>query len=105
MWRSYEPEARASSRRFGAPRAARTPAAGQQIVFDWREVAGAASYTIQIDDSQSFSAPLTVGETLAFCQFTTSSLPASRMWWRVRANDGAGSAGAWSGARRFEVKN
>jgi len=24
---------------------------------------------------------------------------------RVRANDGTGAAGAWSGARRFEVKN
>ena len=80
-------------------------APGQQIVFDWGDVAGAATYTIQIDDSQSFSAPLTVGQTLAFSQLTTSSLPTRRMWWRVRANDGTGAAGAWSGARRFEVKN
>jgi len=78
---------------------------GQQIVFDWGEVAGAATYTIQIDDSQSFSAPLTVGQTLAFSQFATSSLPSRRMWWRVRANDGAGVAGTWSAARRFEVRN
>jgi predicted phage tail protein len=78
---------------------------GQQIVFDWGDVGGAATYTIQIDDSSSFSAPLTVSSTVAFSQLTTSSLPTTRMWWRVRANDGSGAAGAWSGARRFEVKN
>ena len=78
---------------------------GQSITFDWSDVAGAATYTIQIDDSSSFSAPLTVSSTVAFSQLTTSSLPTTRMWWRVRANDGSGAAGAWSGARRFEVKN
>jgi predicted phage tail protein len=78
---------------------------GQSITFDWGDVAGAASYTIQIDDSESFSAPQTVNQTLAFSQLTTSTLPTRRMWWRVRANDGSGGAGAWSAARRFEVKN
>ena len=78
---------------------------GQSITFDWGDVAGAASYTIQIDDSDSFSAPQTVNQTLAFSQLTTSSLPTRRMWWRVRANNGSGGAGAWSSARRFEVKN
>jgi hypothetical protein len=77
---------------------------GQQIVFDWSDVAAAATYTIQIDDSSSFSSP-TVSDTVAFSQLATSSLPATRMWWRVRANDGAGAPGPWSGARRFEVKN
>ena len=78
---------------------------GQSITFDWGDVAGAASYTIQIDDSESFSAPQTVNQTLAFSSLTTSSLPTRRMWWRVRANNGSGGAGAWSSARRFEVKN
>ena len=78
---------------------------GQSITFDWGDVAGAASYTIQIDDSESFSAPQTANQTLAFSQLTTSTLPTRRMWWRVRANDGSGGAGAWSAARRFEVKN
>jgi hypothetical protein len=77
---------------------------GQQISFDWGDVAGAASYTIQIDDSQSFSAPLTAGDTLVFSQFSTSTLPTTRMWWRVRANDGSGAPGAWSAVRRVEVK-
>ena len=70
---------------------------GQQIVFDWGDVAGAATYTIQIDDSSSFSAPLIVGETTAFSQLTTSSLPTKRMWWRVRANDGSGAPGPGRG--------
>jgi hypothetical protein len=78
---------------------------GQQITFDWGEVAGAPSYTIQIDDSESFSAPLIVGDTIAFSQLTTSTLPTRRMWWRVRANDGSGAPGSWSAARRFEVKD
>ena len=43
---------------------------GQSITFDWSDVAGAASYTIQIDDSQSFSAPLSVTQTVAASQFT-----------------------------------
>jgi hypothetical protein len=77
---------------------------GQTITFDWSDVAGAANYTIQIDDSETFSAPLIVNGTLVFSQFTTSTLPTTRMWWRVRANDGSGGPGDWSAARRFEVK-
>jgi hypothetical protein len=78
---------------------------GQSITFDWGDVAGAASYTIQIDNSQSFSAPLTVDQATSASQFTISTLPTTRMWWRVRANAASGAAGSWSSARRFEVKD
>ena len=78
---------------------------GQSITFDWSDVAGAATYTLQIDDSQSFSAPRIVDRTLGASQFTTSTLPTRRMWWRARANDGAGAPGSWSQVRRFEVKD
>ena len=78
---------------------------GQPTVFDWNDVAGAATYTIQVDDSSTFSAPLTAGATVTSSRFTASSLPTARLWWRVRANDGAGAAGTWSAARRFEVRN
>ena len=78
---------------------------GQAITFDWSDVAGASTYTIQIDDSQSFSTPLTVNQTTSASQFTTSTLPTTRMWWRVRANDSSGAPGAWSSVRRVEVKN
>jgi Beta-propeller repeat len=77
---------------------------GQSITFDWSDVSAAASYTIQIDDSENFSAPLTVDQTTAASQFTTSTLPTIRMWWRVRANDASGAPGNWSPVRRFEVK-
>ncbi len=77
----------------------------QPFTFDWGDVGGAASYTIQIDDSSSLSAPLVATDTLTASRFATSSLPTRRLWWRVRANGASGAAGAWSGARRLEVKN
>ena len=79
-------------------------APGTNITFDWSDVAGAASYTIQIDDSDTFSSPLIVNQTVTTSQFT-STLPTTRMWWRVRANDASGSPGNWSSSRRFELRN
>jgi hypothetical protein len=87
-----------------SPAADATFSPGQAITFDWSDVAGAASYTIQIDDTQTFTAPLTVDQATTVSQFTTSTLPTVRMWWRVRANDSSGAAGTWSSSRRFEVK-
>jgi hypothetical protein len=79
-------------------------APGTNITFDWSDVAAATSYTIQIDDQDTFVAPLVVNQTIAPSQFSTSTLPVQRMWWRVRANSG-GSSGPWSAVRRFEVRN
>jgi hypothetical protein len=76
---------------------------GASISFDWTDVSGAASYTIQIDDSDTFSSPV-VNQNTTVSQFTTNTLPTIRMWWRVRANSASGTAGSWSPARRFEVK-
>lgn len=76
---------------------------GTSITFDWTDVSGAASYTIQIDDSENFSSPL-VNQSTTASQFTTNTLPTVRMWWRVRANSSSGTPGSWSSARRFEVK-
>jgi hypothetical protein len=77
---------------------------GSTITFDWTDVTGAATYTLQIDDSSSFSAPLTRQQTTTASQYATNTLPARRMWFRVRANDSAGAPGAWSATRRFEVR-
>jgi hypothetical protein len=77
---------------------------GTSITFDWTDVSGAASYTIQIDDSDTFTAPLVVNQDTAISQFTISTLPTVRMCWRVRANSASGTPGSWSPARRFEVK-
>jgi hypothetical protein len=75
---------------------------GQNVVFDWSDVTGAASYDIAIDDQSTFSSPIVL-RTVTASTFSTSTLPAARMWFRVRALDASGAAGAWSGARRFEV--
>jgi len=77
---------------------------GQNIAFDWSDVTGAASYTIQIDDQDTFTSPI-VNQTMTASQFSSSTLPTTRMWWRVRANDASGNPGNWSSSRRFEVKN
>ncbi len=77
--------------------------AGQTIVFDWGDVSGAANYTIQIDDQSGFSSP-SVNQTVAASTYSTSSLPVARHWFRVRANAADGTPGAWSAARRFEVR-
>jgi hypothetical protein len=80
-------------------------APGTTITFDWSDVSGAASYTIQISDQTSFPSPLIINQTVTASQFSSSTLPTKTMWFRVRANDAAGNSGAWSAARRFEVKS
>jgi hypothetical protein len=77
---------------------------GASITFDWTDVSGAASYTIQIDNEESFATPQVVNLNTTGSQFTTNTLPTTRMWWRVRANSTSGTAGSWSSSRRFEVK-
>jgi len=77
---------------------------GTSITFDWADVSGAAGYTIQIDDSDTFSSPI-VNQATTASQFTTNTLPTVRMWFRVRAISASGTPGNWSSARRFEVKN
>lgn len=74
------------------------------ITFDWSDVAGAASYTIQIDDSDTFATPLIVSQSVSTSQFSTAALPVTTMWWRVRAVATDGTTGGWSTVRRFEVK-
>ncbi|HKN66518.1 MAG TPA: hypothetical protein VJW73_09590 [Gemmatimonadaceae bacterium] len=78
-------------------------ARGQTVTFDWSDVSGAASYTIQISDNDKFSSPL-VSQSVSPSQFSLSTLPATRLWWRVRAVSASGTAGTFSSARRFEVK-
>ena len=79
-------------------------ARGAAVNFDWSDAAGATSYQLQVDDSDAFPAPLILDKTVTISQFSTSALPASRMFWRVRAISSSGVAGPWSAVRRFEVK-
>jgi hypothetical protein len=73
----------------------------QPIAFDWSDVSGAASYTIQIDDSSAFTAPLVRDQSVATSQFLAGGLAAKPHFWRVRAVNTAGVPGAWSAARTF----
>ncbi len=77
---------------------------GASIRFDWSDVAGAAFYTIEFDDSSTIAAPLVATQSPTLSETTISSLPTRRMWWRVRAHSADGTAGAWSAVRRFEIK-
>jgi len=86
-----------------APAADARFAPGTNITFDWTDVTGAGTYTIQIDDQDSFASPL-VNQTVATSQFSSSTLPTATMWFRARANDASGNPGAWSAIRRFEIK-
>jgi hypothetical protein len=88
-----------------APAADARFAPGVNITFDWTDVTGAATYTIQVDDQDSFTAPFIVEQTLTTSQFSSSTLPVKTMWFRARANDASGNPGSWSPIRRFEVKN
>ncbi len=76
---------------------------GDSIRFDWSDVANAASYTIEIDDSSAIAAPLITTQTTTVSETTISSLPRGNMWWRVRANSTDGTAGTWSVVRQVEI--
>ena len=77
---------------------------GQFVNFDWSDVSGAASYVIQIDDTDTFAAPLMLNQSVTASQYATSALPASRPFWRARAVDAAGKLGAWSAIRQIRVE-
>jgi hypothetical protein len=77
----------------------------QSIPFSWSSVAGAATYEIQFDDSNSFSAPLVAAQTgLTQTQTTQTFTFERRFWWRVRGRTAGGINGAWSSVRSFDIK-
>ena len=73
----------------------------QPVVLDWSDVNGATSYRIQVNDSNTFSAPRIVDRTVSTSQLTAPTMNVRRHWWRVQAINSAGSAGPWSSVRRF----
>lgn len=75
------------------------PAREGFIEFAWSSVAGAASYTIQVDDAGTFQGPLFADRTVPDTRLGLTDLPARPLWWRVRANDDHGGEGTWSEPR------
>jgi len=71
----------------------------QPIQFEWTDTAQTVSYQIQIDDSSSFSAPLVRDQNVTSSFLVVTGLSTSTHWWRVRAINSAGQAGAWSAVR------
>ena len=86
-----------------APASGARFAVGSAISFAWSAVGGAASYTVQMSTTSNFSSTV-INQSVTGTQFSTSALPAQTLFWRVRANDAAGNAGAWSSAGSFRVK-
>jgi len=73
----------------------------QPLTLDWADLEGAVNYRVQIDDSSSFTSPLTVDQTVFGSQFTAPTLPTRQHWWRVRGTNSAGTAGPFSVVRSF----
>ena len=73
----------------------------QPITFDWNDVPEAVSYTIQIDDSSGFTAPLVREQSVTSSIYATSDLATTTHFWRVRGVNSVGVAGAWSAVRSF----
>jgi hypothetical protein len=72
----------------------------QPVTFDWSDVANAASYEIQIDNTSTIASPFVASAVVTVSQATIGGLPAQQLWWRVRARNSAGS-GPFSATRRL----
>ncbi|WP_163483861.1 hypothetical protein [Geodermatophilus sabuli] len=83
----------ASGSRFGV---------GQSIPFDWSDVPDAASYTLQVGSSTTFTTVL-VTRTVTASQLGAALTATGDRSWRVRAHRVDGSPGAWSPARSIRV--
>jgi hypothetical protein len=73
----------------------------QPINFQWAVASGAASYTIQIDDSSAFTAPLVREQQniTTLLIYATSGLTTATHFWRVRGVNVDGVPGPWSAVR------
>jgi hypothetical protein len=76
-----------------------TPA--QPVTFDWSDVANAASYEIQIDNTSTIASPFVATAVVTISRATIGGLPAQQLWWRVRARNSAGVFGPFSATRRI----
>lgn len=76
---------------------------GQTVPFDWSDVAGAATYTLQVGTSTTFTT-VVLTRTVTASQLSVALPTAGDRFWRVRANRSDGSAGGWSAARSIRIK-
>jgi hypothetical protein len=73
----------------------------QPINFQWAVASGAVSYTIQIDDSSAFTAPLVREQQniTTLLIYATTGLATTQHFWRVRGFNTDGVPGPWSAVR------
>ena len=65
--------------------------------FFWNVATGAASYEIQVSRNTGFTDIVASRAGLVIARYVpVNALPATVLYWRVRAVDSAGSAGSWS---------
>jgi predicted secreted protein len=86
-----------------APAASARVTAGQSVTFDWSDVSGAGSYTLQASSSSAFTTTV-LERTVTASQAAASFTATGDRWWRVRAIDPGGAPGTWSAARAFRVR-
>jgi hypothetical protein len=74
----------------------------QPITFQWNVTSGANTYTLQIDDSSAFSAPLVREvQNITDTRAVAGDLASTQHFWRVRGVNTAGEAGPFSLVRSF----
>ena len=75
-------------------------------IFDWNDVAGATSYTIQAAPVNTFTGTLTLNATATGSTYTTiKDLPANKtIYWRIRSN-GTNGPSAWSSVFTLTTAN
>jgi hypothetical protein len=78
-------------------------APGVSRTFDWTDVSGVATYTVQVSTSSAFTT-IQLERTVTASQTALSFSSQGTRYWRVRANDSAGRAGPWSATRSFRIK-
>jgi hypothetical protein len=65
------------------------------VVFDWAPVPGAISYDLQVDDDDSFSAPIDTVVVKGTRYSNPVTYDNDQYWWRVRARNIFGKAEEW----------
>jgi hypothetical protein len=76
---------------------------GQAVPFDWNDVAGAASYTLQVGSSSAFTT-VVLTRTVTASQVSAAVATSGDRFWRVRALRADGSPGVWSPARSVRIR-
>ena len=74
--------------------------------LDWTDAAGTQHYRVQVSKSSSFGSLVVDKNNLTSSEYSlATALAANTTWyWRVRAYNSSGLAGAWSTVRSFRTK-